>query len=520
MSISCQLCSQLFQSKTKLFKHLEKDHNYENKNRKPDKVFVLFGWLCKTTKEESKWIKDSDLNSLEIPWNAANNYIEHSLLEAIYSVDAGEELILTERPKGYSISSICSQRVCHTIGAEPSNHALCDVLSYQSKCRVQDVAGWIANINRRLESHGIQVLDRITIPSTSFDLNAETNCSQRVTECMLPLDLIMPVDLQIQPETPITRKGWTRNAEQMTSLSPMDSDFPAETEEGQVRIAFFRQLKKLLKKIAGRVTLHNYVTGGASPDDGPSNRRIDRFYHKEIVCLHDRLWVVFSISSDLFLKGQVARMVGVVLGVMRGWLPEDYIEESLRRDTIVEVPAVPGFTVYLAESKYSFYEANVPTEDRLDPRRRSIENESFIRLKQFRDALRDQVASQYENGLRDESGEFTWLRQFQQSCSLCTCRFNCLTKLRSRSPSQMQMAIPKLSPTPDVYLRCLELLRAADNSGHWPSSSSLRQRVIVDETLVEKGGKGGSFSVGSLPKPLPPPKGNALFPGTIVLLRF
>jgi len=528
-SITCELCSQAFTSKTKLFKHLEIDHGFMNAKRKPHKIFVLFGWLSTTTKEEDKWIKDSDLNSLNVPWNATNNFIEHSLLEAIYCVDAGEGeevLTLTERPKGSSRSSVCSQRVCHVIGSEPSNHALCDVLSYQSKYHVNDITSWITKVNRRLELTGIQVMDRITLPSTAFELNPETNCSQRVTECLLPLDFIIPPDLQvILPAVPIVRrKGWTRKADltangEVQSVSMMDVEFPPDTKEGQVRIAFFRQLKVLLKKFVGRgVSLHNYASGGASPDDGPSNRRIDRFYHKEIVTLRGRLWVVFSVSGDLFLKGQIARMVGAALGVMRGWLPENYIEESLRRDSIVQVPALPGFSVYLTESKYSYYEANVPVEERLDPRRRGVDQSaSGTRLEQFRNKLQEHIACQYENSPRDDSGEFIWLKQFQQTCLVCASRFARLADLRSRTPSQLQRAISSLSPTPDVYRRCLELLRAADQSGEWPPSSSLRQRVIVGETLLGKGGKGGSFSVGNLPKPLPCPKGNSLFPGKHLL---
>jgi hypothetical protein len=43
--------------------------------------------------------------------------------------------------------------------------------------------------------------------------------------------------------------------------------------------------------------------------------------------------------------------------------------------------------------------------------------------------------------------------------------------------------------------------------------SNLRQKVIANESLKEHGGYGGSFSVGCLPRPLPSPKGNSLFPG-------
>ena len=71
---------------------------------------------------------------------------------------------------------------------------------------------------------------------------------------------------------------------------------------------------------------------------------------------------------DLFLKGEVARLAGLALGLARGWLPEDYFDACFDRDTLVEVPAVPGALVYLAETRYAYYEASREKEERLDPR--------------------------------------------------------------------------------------------------------------------------------------------------------
>ena len=66
----------------------------------------------------------------------------------------------------------------------------------------------------------------------------------------------------------------------------------------------------------------------------------------------------------------------------------------------------------------------------------------------------------------------------------------------------------------NMYSRVLQLLIEADKSGQWPATSTGRQKVITDDTLVENGtgGIGGSFSVGVYPKGCQPPKGNSLFP--------
>jgi hypothetical protein len=72
---------------------------------------------------------------------------------------------------------------------------------------------------------------------------------------------------------------------------------------------------------------------------------------------------------------------------------------------------------------------------------------------------------------------------------------------------------PERDDVPHIYARVLHLLREADRSQLWPSSSTGRQQVISNTTLLEVGGRGGSFSVGALPKHLVQPKGNIIFPG-------
>ena len=66
----------------------------------------------------------------------------------------------------------------------------------------------------------------------------------------------------------------------------------------------------------------------------------------------------------------------------------------------------------------------------------------------------------------------------------------------------------------NMYSRVLGLLIEADKSGQWPTTSTGRQKVITDDTLIESasGGIGGSFSVGVYPKGCQAPKGNSLFP--------
>ena len=54
--------------------------------------------------------------------------------------------------------------------------------------------------------------------------------------------------------------------------------------------------------------------GGATYDDSPSKRYIYKFYHKEIIVINNKCYAVFSVTGDVFLKGQMARMMGIIIG--------------------------------------------------------------------------------------------------------------------------------------------------------------------------------------------------------------
>ena len=161
--------------------------------------------------------------------------------------------------------------------------------------------------------------------TNAYKFNAEVSCTQRRVECLIPLDLIMPPDLTLHPDEPIIRKWQQRtelklsksqheaylNSQQelqhhttdssdntyntdtttstttdtstdttdptihttnkntpattptgrLVTISKMDSEFPIDTIEGQIRINYFRQLKRLLKQFSSVLSLHNFTTG-------------------------------------------------------------------------------------------------------------------------------------------------------------------------------------------------------------------------------------------------------------------
>ena len=64
----------------------------------------------------------------------------------------------------------------------------------------------------------------------------------------------------------------------------------------QARIAFFRRLKSLLKKFAGKYSFHNFATGGATPEESAAVRKLDRMYHKDLLVSEGKkCFVIFVV---------------------------------------------------------------------------------------------------------------------------------------------------------------------------------------------------------------------------------
>ena len=68
-----------------------------------------------------------------------------------------------------------------------------------------------------------------------------------------------------------------------------------------------------------------------------------------------RDFMTFRISGDGFLTGQIQSMVGVLICVMQGWLPQEFIAFSQRPDVIIETPMAPNGLLFLSETRYDWH---------------------------------------------------------------------------------------------------------------------------------------------------------------------
>jgi tRNA pseudouridine(38-40) synthase len=424
--------------------------------------------------------------------------------------------------------------MCFAAGLEASCHGLCDTFCFNIRPYLSgNSEDWIDRVNSHLPS-SVRVLAKYILASdmSPKEIHAEVSCTQYRYEYMLPLRLLMPpnqtaaalqddstdeepgsgdVNTWLQ-QTITRRKVYHPNDKNVSNngIYSMDQQFPFETAEGQQRVAFFRNLKRISKHVAGRKMFHNFASGGASPEDTVSCRKIDRIYHKELVCINDEPWVVLSVSGDGFLRGQVRRILGVMVAVARGLLPESYFDACVGKTAIAEVPALPGWGLYLAECKYAYYEAKF--EDfRLDPRRIPGADRSRI------DAWKTAVHTHISHMAAQVSDD--WLQEFERSCQGMLQRQQQMQALMDRPRSvleglyaeQFGRSVPVLTATPDVnatvppvhsdgsdqnplaagssdvpavYAKVLRLLQEADASGLWPANSTGRQKVILNAPLM------------------------------------
>lgn len=638
----CDTCGEQFASKTKLFKHLS-IHGVESKDAKPVKAVLLVGWLSKVFECTEVWLNEQAQQTCHTV-DETSAEVESAMFRALFtwenklsSVQDIAANTTIDRPKGFSRGSSCLQRTAQIFGTESTCHSQADTFAFQMKPLIGiTVDDWVAKMNSFLPDTMRIHYAYILTPGAGSSFHAETECTQRRYEFMLPLKFIMSDESSVLPTEPVTRrKERHHHAKKNSKLGNMDQSFPLETAEGQIRINFFRKLKVICKALAGRNKFHNFVSAGAAPNDSSVTRRLDRIYHKEILSINDEDWVVFSISGDALLKGQVRKMLGLAIAIALNWVPMDFLEIALSPELVVDVPALPGWGLYLAECRYACWEAKF-LDFKLDPRR--LDRGSTGKIDEWTETLHRYIASISVN-----VGD-NWMKTFKQKAIEMYEKLSVVRALRERPRSQLEAEFasmfgeealadvkkhqeeaeriaeearilaeklnaqkeeerkvkkprknepegeakaaeaeadaegdseseeeksvaeeseamqieeeaisvqeievsevdnkgpsgrtgnnaeyrekvlkltfvevpPGRDDVPAVFAEVLHLLRLADKSQAWPASSTGRQQVITGMSLLEQGGRGGSFSVGALPKHLVQPKGNLIFPGNAV----
>mmetsp|Transcript_18121 Transcript_18121/g.20910 ORF Transcript_18121/g.20910 Transcript_18121/m.20910 type:complete len:770 (-) Transcript_18121:7-2316(-) len=325
-----------------------------------------------------------------------------------------------------------------------------------------------------------------------------------------------------------------------------------------------------IKKLLQRRRFHNF-TPRLMVHEYMAFRRLDRFYHRatiirqgDTICSNNdtnEIFFCFGLTGDLFLNGQVCRLVGLLVALLRGVVDEEFVDCIFDEDypDLVPAPPAPSLGLYMGEASYVNWEGKCKMI--LSPRpkknwKQGFNDEKVItQVQMWEKDLHSSIAKAWIKQGLDDGGRLTaeriWTEEVLEPWAI---------KAREQLKHYKQWKLGRYggdlisrnitSPcldsldtrVPDMYQAVLHYLRKADASGMWPSTTPKRSLIMVSNNAENgekasaslsmaqmkarsnnderssaysfyqgQGGASGSFSVGDFPGGQKP-KGNELFP--------
>jgi tRNA U38,U39,U40 pseudouridine synthase TruA len=231
------------------------------------------------------------------------------------------------------------------------------------------------------ESHMLHIVSAVKIPSINLaSLHAEQSCTQLIYHYLLPLSwiLIGPKSFDTIEEIRswwINMKGGGEEAIFARSHPPsavlrlkrvlqcIRSNHVTDTSQKDYQEDPHR--KKRFGSLARfeRKAFHNFadptLKGKASPNHDPVWRALDQVKLVDFIASqysHD-LVAVIEFRGDGFVKEQIRRLVGSLVAVFNGWLPDNFFDLATRPDVVLlETPLAPDNHSYLAAARFHYYE--------------------------------------------------------------------------------------------------------------------------------------------------------------------
>lgn len=367
--------------------------------------------------------------------------------------------------------------------------AICDVFIYST--RMKEPASidkgdckeaWLSKINAELMVHDVRIFDRQFAPSgPSMLIQAERDCTSRTYECFVPLEYLVGESAlnAVEQSTKVVDNImlWQQLKSALRALSN-----PKTKHSGKVARKYGVHDDWLLNH-----RWHNFARASAVPSDAAVRRIIDRFhvygdFNEPMLECSGRSFARLRITADDVLDGQVQRMVGTAICMLHGWLPPDFVEFALDPRHIINTPSLPDGLTMLRACKLEWYsQSNVVLRERSRP----AAVQSVI--DRFDESIVNSIISSEAASAHVAAD---WLRQMEHE--ICPQIRKQMTQLQARivpPPMRSQAANGNPSRCPPDYDDVLRLLRAADASGKWPSTTRARARVLSANEM------GGSISV-------------------------
>ncbi|KAL7441075.1 hypothetical protein ACHAXM_007957 [Skeletonema potamos] len=320
------------------------------------------------------------------------------------------------------------------------------------------------------------------------------------------------------------------------------------------------------KKFLRRKRFHNF-SPNVLAHDYLAYRRLDRIYHRATLRLDSttedgstsdtqsssRPFVVFSLTGDIFLYQQARRVIGLLIAILRGCIDIDILDCVFdeKYAHLVSSPLAPSLGLMQGESTYTTWEGRLGMilTARRTPFSKGFNDDDIVTsVEKWEESVLKKVAEGwYLDGTTANgqlNAETNWLEYVLHPWAQ-KARVE-LDNYRRWKAGELQSSLPPLdsidTSVPEIYTKCLYLLREADAQGAWPDTTAQRQLVMLstpkDESQTKnltaarmaaktnnsesrscaysfkegEGGASGSFSVGIMPDRSSQPKGNLLFP--------
>jgi tRNA pseudouridine38-40 synthase len=174
------------------------------------------------------------------------------------------------------------------------------------------------------------------------------------------LDSIVPTDAFVSAD------AVSADADATTPAQPRDTKDPLQPHELTALRTYAQTvrstqaqreaLQSVLQQYVGTHPFHNF-TKGVSSHDARANRYIIAFdVHEPIVDATSQTeWIPTTVTGQSFLIHQIRKMIGAAMEIVRGKVPNDYIQTAFASSSLVPVPIAPATGLFLVQSWYEGY---------------------------------------------------------------------------------------------------------------------------------------------------------------------
>ena len=387
---------------------------------------------------------------------------------------------------------------------------------------------WLDNANVALQPKGIHVFSKKTIDSSNV-FHAEQHCTVRIYDFVLPVRAILPDNVRnwnsLNSSQRVTIQHRMKRAMRLLTS-------PVPPDKGGYLWRKSKDQHDLRE--SGQHRWHNFGTGNLPPNDAAAGRILDRFhvvFEEPVRSLvrtteEGNQFVLLRLQGDGFVTDQVRRVVGTMICLMRDYLPESFVPFVFDSMNVIDTPIAPQGLTYLKQVRFGFHThhrsffANMPTC--------TIPFDEYTTIDAIQGASYDPIkevapSSMYARRLAtemclsaaaSEESIDAWLAETKTLAAMINSKITNILLRREKFKTPIVVDDSSLKSPPNIYQKVLRLLREADKSGYWPTTSAARSKVIdINSTndSIEKGIEhGGSFSVGK-PVQGSTPRGNILF---------